>query len=143
MAENKTKPTKASVKSYLDAIEDPGRREDCDFLVGLMTRITQHKPKMWAPGIVGFGNYHYKYASGREADAGLTCFASRKPDLSVYRAASGPDQAALLARLGKHKMGKACLSIRRLSEVDTGILEELVADSVAAIRRRYGSTDGG
>ncbi len=139
MAENKTKPTGASVESYLGAIEDATRRKDCDFLVKLMTKVTRSPATMWGPTIVGFGSYHYTYESGREGDACVTGFSSRKLDLTVYLTASSPEQEALLAKLGKHRMTKACLYIRRLSDVDTQVLEQLVAGSVAEVRRRYPS----
>ena len=90
---------------------------------------------MWGPTIVGFDTCHYRYASGREGDTAVTGFSPRKNDISVYLTAEGPDQAELLARLGRHKMGKSCLSIRRLSDVDPEVLEKLVADSVAAVKR--------
>ena len=138
MAENKTKPTDASVEDYLAAIEDETRRSDCAALVRLMSRITKQPPRMWGSSIVGFGSYHYKYESGREGDAGLTGFSPRKGDISVYLVASGAEQEQLQAKLGKHKMGKACLYIRRLSDVNTKVLVQLVAGSVAAVRRRYG-----
>ena len=93
---------------------------------------------MWGNSIVGFGSYHYRYDSGREGDACATGFSARKSDISVYLSASGERQEQLLAQLGRHKMGKACLSIRRLSEVDVNVLEQLVVDSVAEIKRRYG-----
>ena len=142
MAENKTKPTGASVEGYLDAIKDEIRRKDCDFQVKLMTKITGSGPQMWGPSIVGFGHYRYKYESGREGEACVAGFSSRKPDLTVYLVDSGRKQDALLAKRGKHKMGKACLYIRRLSDVDIKVLEQLVAESVAEIKRRYGSAEG-
>jgi hypothetical protein len=138
MAENKTKATDASVDDYTGAIEDESRKKDCHALIKLMTRVTRQKPKMWGTSIVGFGSYHYKYDSGREGDSCLTGFSSRKGDISVYLTASAPNQDELLARLGKHKMGKACLYIRRLSDVDLKVLAELVSGSVAEIKRRYG-----
>ena len=138
MAENKTKVTNASVDDYLAAIEDSTRRADCTALVKLMVEITKQPPVMWGSSIVGFGSYHYKYESGREGDACVTGFSSRKGDISVYLSASGAQQEQLLAKLGRHKMGKACLSIRRLSEIDLKVLEQLIADSVAEVRRRYG-----
>jgi len=138
MTENKTQPTDARVEDYLSAIEDETRRIDCEALVRLMSRVTKQAPRIWGGNIVGFGSYHYKYESGREGDAALTGFSSRKGDISVYLAASGTDQEQLLARLGKHKMGKACLYIRRLSDVDSMVLEQLVAASVAEVQRRYG-----
>jgi hypothetical protein len=92
---------------------------------------------MWGPGIVGFGSYRYRYESGRTGEWCVTGFAARKGDLSVYLMAEGARQQALLARLGRHRMGKACLSIRRLADVDAAVLEQLVADSVAQVRRRH------
>ena len=136
MSENKTKASDASVDAYLEAIEDPARRTDCQALVRLMQSITRERPRMWGSSIVGFGSYHYRYESGREGDACATGFSSRKTDISVYLTADFPGQEALLSRLGKHKMGKACLSIRRLSDVDIGVLEQLVARSVEAARER-------
>jgi hypothetical protein len=138
MAENKTKATDANVDEHIAAIGSEEQRKDCLSLVKLMSKITKAKPRLWGPSIVGFGSYHYKYESGREGDAGLTGFASRKNGIVVYLVASGPDQDALLARLGRHKMGKSCLYIRRLSEVDAQVLEQLVAGSVAEVKRRYG-----
>jgi len=138
MAENKTKATEASVESYLSAIEDEARRRDCEALAKLMTKATKQQPKMWGTSIVGFGSYHYKYESGREGDSCLTGFSSRKGDISVYLVASFPGQEELLSKLGKHKMGKGCLYVRKLSDVDLKVLEQLVVGSVAERKRRYG-----
>lgn len=138
MAENKTKATTASVKSYLSAIEDEARRKDCEALAKLMTKATKQKPKMWGTSIVGFGSYHYKYESGREGDACLTGFSSRKGDISLYLVAGFPGQAELLSKLGKHKMGGGCLYVRKLSDVDRKVLEQLVVGSVAERKRRHG-----
>lgn len=142
MAELKTKATQASVADYLAAIEDPKRRADCELLSQMMRKITGEEPKMWGPSIVGFGHYKYTYESGHSGEACQTGFASRKGDISVYLVASSAGQDELLAKLGKHKMGKACLYIRRLSDVDLKVLEKLVAGSVAEIRRRYGGVAG-
>lgn len=138
MAEQKTKPTAASVDGYIGAIADEGRRRDCLDLTAMMSRITGEKPKMWGPSIVGFGTYHYTYDSGHEGNSCVTGFSSRKDAISVYLVAGWTDQEKLLAKLGKHKMGKACLYIKRLSDVDTEVLEQLIAGSVAEVRRRYG-----
>jgi len=137
VAENKTKATEASVESYLSTIQDEARRKDCEALAKLMTKATKEEPTMWGTSIVGFGSYHYKYASGREGDACLTGFSSRKGDISVYLT-SFPGQEELLAKLGKHKMGKACLYIRKLSDVDLTILEQLIVGCVAEQKHRYG-----
>jgi hypothetical protein len=139
MAEAKTKPTAASVAAYLAAIEDPKRRADCEAIGQIMRQVTGQQPRMWGAGIVGFGHYRYTYASGHSGESCQTGFAARKGDISVYLVAEGPDQQALLARLGKHKMGKACLYLRRLDDIDLPVLEALIAGSVAAVRQRYGS----
>jgi hypothetical protein len=137
VSSNKTEANDASVDDYLASIADPERRADCQVLLRIMQKITKQRPQMWGSSIVGFGSYHYKYESGREGDSCATGFYSRRSEISVYLTASFPEQEALLARLGKHKMGKACLSIRRLSDVDRSVLEELVAKSVEAILARY------
>ena len=138
MAENKTKPTGASVQSYISSIADETRRKDCEALAKLMAKATKQQPKMWGTSIVGFGSYHYKYASGREGDSCLTGFSSRKGDISVYLTASFPGHDELLSKLGKHKMGKACLYIRRLSDVDLQVLEKLIAGTAAERKHRHG-----
>jgi len=138
MTENKTQPTDASVERYIAAVEDESRRADCKTLAKLMAKATKQKPKMWGTSIVGFGSYHYKYDSGREGDSPLAAFSSRKGALSVYLMASFPGQVQLLSRLGKHKMGKACLYIRKLNDIDVKVLEQLVVGSVAEVRRRHG-----
>jgi hypothetical protein len=135
MAKNKTTETEASVDSYLAAIEDEARRNDCEALVKLMTKATKHQPKMWGASIVGFGSYHYKYESGREGDTCIVGFSSRKGDISVYGLNAAPSLEALLAKLGKHKAGKGCLYIKTLDDVDLKVLEKLVADAVAAKNR--------
>ena len=137
MAENKTKETDASVDGYIGAIDDESRRKDCKALVKLMTKATRQKPKMWGSSIVGFGSYHYRYDSGREGDSCLVGFSSRKGDISLYIMASFPGHDELLAKLGKHKLAKACLYIRQLSDVDTTVLEQLVAGSFEAKARQY------
>lgn len=142
MAENKTKATEASVEAHLASVDSESVRADCQALLKLMAEWTKEKPKMWGPSIVGFGSYHYRYESGREGDACATGFAARKNEIAIYLVAEGADQTALLGRLGRHKMGKACLYIRRLSEVDTGVLRQLVQGSLQALRSRYGPAPG-
>ena len=137
MAENKTKVTEASAESYFSAIEDEARRKDCEALAKLMTKATKQKPKMWGTSFVGFGSYHYKYESGREGDSCLTGFSSRKGDISIYILASFPEREELLSKLGKHKTGKGCLYIRKLSDVDPKVLEQLIVSAVAERKRRY------
>lgn len=138
MAENKTKASDAGVEAHLAAIENEAVRADCQALARLMAAWTKEPPKMWGPSIVGFGSYHYRYESGREGESCATGFAARKSEIAVYLMAEAEQQAELLARLGRHKMGKACLYLRRLSEVDAGVLEALVKGSLAELRRRHG-----
>jgi hypothetical protein len=138
MAENKTRATDASVRAYLDAIPDAARRQDCEALAALMERVTGAPPVMWGDSIVGFDSYHYRYDSGREGDACLVGFSSRKGDISVYLYCGAAELEALRERLGRHKMGKACLYLRRLDDVDQGVLEQMVAQSAAATRALYG-----
>lgn len=137
MAENKTKPTDASVDDYIPSIADEARRADCRYLVGMMSRVTGEPPRMWGASIVGFGTYHYRYASGREGDFFLTGFSSRKADLSLYVMAGFASFPALMAKLGRHRTGKSCLYVRRLADVDLEVLEELVRRSVKETRERH------
>src|SRR5687768_11936007 len=113
------------------------QRNDAQTLVALMRRVTKQEPRMWGPSIVGFGSYHYKYASGHEGDSALTGFAARGRELVVYIAPDFEGRDVLLAELGKHKTGKVCVYIRRLADVDLKVLEKLVARSVADTKRRY------
>jgi hypothetical protein len=138
MAENKTKVTDASVKAYFSSIEDDARRKDCEALADLMAKATKQEPKMWGSSIVGFGSYHYKYESGREGDSCLTGFSSRKGDITIYILASFPGREELLSKLGKHKTGKGCLYIRKLSDVDPEVLEQLVAGTISERKRHDG-----
>jgi len=138
MAENKTRATEASVEEYVAAIADEQRRKDCETLIKLMKKVTRKPATLWGSSIVGFDSYHYRYESGREGDWCITGFSSRKSDISVYLMASGPNQESLLTQLGRHKMAKSCLSIRRLSDIDMKVLEQLVVESVAEVKRRYG-----
>ncbi len=137
MAENKTQPTAGDVEAFLDAVSDPQRREDARALSALMEEVTGEPPRIWGSSIVGFGSYHYRYDSRREGDAAAVGFSPRAKELVVYLSADAAEKEALLARLGKHKVGKSCLYIRSLADVDKGALRELVAGSLAAIRDRY------
>ena len=137
MAETKTKPTGASVDAYLASRASPEQLADCKAIMAMCKRVTKQQPKMWGPSIVGFGSYHYKYASGHEGDSALAAFAVRGSELVVYIAAGFEGRDVLLAKLGKHKTGKVCVYIRRLANVDREVLETLVARSVAETRRRY------
>ncbi|HRY44069.1 MAG TPA: DUF1801 domain-containing protein [Thermoanaerobaculia bacterium] len=136
MAEPKTKKTDASVEAFLDAVADPGRREDARAVLALMKRITGEEPKMWGPSIVGFGSYTYTYASGRTGDWPIAGFSPRKQALTLYVMPGFEKDADLMKRLGKHKTGKSCLYLNRLADVDAGVLEELVRRSVERMRNR-------
>ena len=130
MATLKTVSNDQSVDAFLAAIEDARKRADCMTLRALMQEVTGEPAQMWGDAIVGFGSYHYKYASGREGDWFLTGFAPRKQALTVYIMAGFDDYDALMARLGKHTTGKSCLYIKRLDDVDLDVLRELVRRSV-------------
>ena len=139
MADNKTKPTKVSVATFIEALTDQSKRADAKALVKLMQRATGEKPKMWGPSIIGFGCYHYTYDSGREGDMPLIGFSPRKAATVLYNMAGFSDSKALLAKLGKHTTGKGCLYIKKLADVDQQVLEALIVKSVAAMRARYPS----
>ncbi len=135
--EAKTKPTKMSPIQFIAGIEDESLRSDCRVIMKLMKSVTGEPPKMWGPSIIGFGSYHYKYASGHEGDACLVGFAPRKPNMVLYVMAGFTRRNALLAKLGKHKTGKACLYIRSLKDIDMQVLESLVTESVRYMRELY------
>ena len=137
MAENKTKPTDASVEDYIASRASAQQRTDCRELMAVLKRITREPPKMWGPSIVGYGSYRYTYESGRTGEAPLAAFAIRGRELVVYLLAEGDKQKVLLARLGKHKMTKSCLYFKQLADLDKSVLEQLVARSVAEAKRRY------
>jgi hypothetical protein len=139
MPENKTKPTKTSVTAFIDALPDQAKRADAKALVKLLQSATGEKPKMWGPSIIGFGTAHYAYDSGREGDSPLIGFSPRKAANVLYGAKSCKGADALLAKLGKHTLGKGCLYIKKLADVDSKVLEELVKKSVAATRARHAS----
>jgi hypothetical protein len=137
MGEIKTHRTVSSVDAFIDGIADDARREDCTTLLGLMKRVTGEDPAVWSSGVVGFGTFHYTSSSGQEGDWFPVGFASRKAAITIYLGLSLEEAAGLLAKLGKHKTGKGCIYIKRLADVDLAILEELVADSYARIKRAY------
>ncbi len=141
MAEAKTRATEAGVDEYIAARASDEQRSDCRTLMSMLGRITGAKPTMWGPSIVGYGAYRYRYESGRVGEACMTGFAIRGKELVVYLTAEGKDQAALLSRLGKHRMGKSCLYFKRLADLDAGVLEQLVASSLAELQRRYPASD--
>jgi hypothetical protein len=139
MAELKTKKTGQSVAKFLSAVTDDQRRRDCRIVSKMMREATGTKPQMWGASIVGFGSYHYKYASGREGDWLVTGFSPRKRDLTLYIMAGFARYPALLRKLGKHRTGKSCLYIKKLADVDLEVLRELIERSVESVRRSASS----
>lgn len=138
MAENKTQPTGASVEEYLAARADAQQLADCRELMALLGKITRQPPRMWGPSIVGYGRYRYTYESGRTGEAPRVGFAVRGREIVVYLLVEEERQKSLLAKLGKHRMGKVCLYFKRLADLDRPVLEQLIANSVAEVRRRHG-----
>ena len=136
MADNKTVKTGASVEEFIAGVENSRRREDGVALLEMMREITGLEPEMWGPSIIGFGDLHYKYESGREGDMFLTGFSPRKRSLSLYIASDFAEYDSLLARLGKHRKSVSCLYINKLADVDMDVLRELV-------RRSYESAKEG
>lgn len=137
MAENKTKPTSVSPHDFVANVEKDWQREDAVWLMEMMERVVGEPPKMWGPSIIGFGRYRYKYESGREGDGALAGFSPRKDNTVVYLGGVIPDQADLLKKLGPHKMGRACLYLKKLDTINRDVLEELVVKSMKATQAKY------
>ena len=135
--ELKTKQTEVTVDAFIDAVPDEGRREDARKLRGMMERVSGYPARMWGPTIVGFGRYHYRYASGHEGEMARIGFSPRAKELVLYVLDGSPRQQAMLDRLGKYKTGKCCLYIKRLSDVDVDVLEELAVDALDHMREKY------
>ena len=135
--EQKTQADTGLVDDFIAQLEDPGRRADSATLITLMQDVSGEPAVLWG-NMVGFGRYHYRYDSGHEGEAFLVGFAPRKAEFSIYLMGDGgPRRDDLLARLGKHRMGKACLYVKRLSDIDLGVLRELAALSVSTLRQKY------
>lgn len=130
MAELKTKQTDQSVQKFINEISDPVKRKDSKTVAAMMSEISGYKPKMWGPSIVGFGSYHYKYASGQEGDWPLIAFSPRKQNLTLYVLSGSDEENELLKKLGKHTTGKSCLYIKQLSDVDLPTLKTLIRKCV-------------
>ena len=136
MAESKTKPTAVSVDDYLASLPDQRKAVDARLLIQMMNEITGEPPVMWGPTMIGFGNWHYVYETGTHGDAFFTGFAPRSAALTIYLTAGLDVVQDELARLGKHKVGKGCLYIKRLSDIDLTVLREMIAKSDALTRNR-------
>ena len=137
MADNKTQPTDVDARDYVASVEHPTRRADAETLLDLMNRVTGWQPRMWGPSIVGYGRYHYLYDSGREGDFMVTGFSPRKTNLVLYVLPGYDDLGDVLAELGKHRIGKSCLYVNKLADVDIAVLEHIVRRGVDTMRERY------
>lgn len=140
-SDNKTVATEAPAEAFIDAVEHKTRKADAKVLLALFKKITGKQPVMWGPAVIGFGTYHYKYDSGREGDFLCTGFSPRKTALSIYIMPGYQDFGAILARLGKHKIGKSCLYINKLADVDMAVLEELIREGLVRMKEKYPDAD--
>ena len=137
MADNKTRPTRASVTAFMASIADQQMRSDAKKVAAMMRRATGKRARMWGPGIVGYGSYHYRYESGREGDFLITGFSPRKRALTIYIMCGFNRFQGLMSKLGKYKTGKSCLYVKRLADVDETVLEQLIHESVRYMRAHY------
>lgn len=137
MSDLKTKPNKNSVKAFIDSLENEKRKVDSFTLLKLFKEITKKKPIMWGDSIIGFGSYHYKYASGREGDWPVTGFSPRKQNLSIYIMLGFSNYQDLMEKLGKYKTGRSCLYINKLEDIDTKVLKKLLIQSVNDMKKNY------
>jgi hypothetical protein len=136
MAENKTIPNDQNVELFLNAVADEQQRRDSFALLDLMKEVTGLEPTMWGSSIVGFGSYHYKYDTGREGDTILAGFSPRKQNLTIYNMGGFEQDNDLLKKLGKHTMGKGCLYIKRLDDIDVPTLKRLIEESVKHVKHK-------
>lgn len=137
MAENKTQATDADVTGFIAQVEPDRRRTDSERLMDIFAEVTGYEPKMWGPTIVGYGSYHYKYDSGREGDFLATGFSPRKANLTLYIMPGYGDYKPILDRLGKHKLGKSCLYINKLDDVDEDVLKELIRTGLGDLNKKW------
>lgn len=135
MTELKTKPIKKDVNRFIQSVKDPQMRSDCETLTEIMEKITEAKGQMWGESIVGFGSYHYKYASGREGDWFLTGFSPRKQNLTIYIMSGFSRHNELMSKLGKYKTGKSCLYVKSLDDIDINIINSLIIESVNFLKK--------
>lgn len=135
--EPKTKATAVSVDAFIDAVENPARRDDARQVLQLMAEVSGEPPTMWGPSMIGYGKYRYVYDSGHSGEAMVVGFSPRKANLVLYVGGEEPERQALLARLGKHKTGKSCVYVNRLADIDQDVLRDLTRYSIAQTRARY------
>lgn len=138
MAKNKTTETENSITDFINAVENQQKRDDSFKLLEIMRDVSGHDPKMWGPSIIGFGSYHYKYAGGHEGDAPLIGFSPRKAAISLYVFTGLDQHRHLLNDLGKFKMGKACIYIKKLSDINEEQLVLLINETIAYLKSKYG-----
>jgi len=143
MAELKTKENQASVDAFLDTVADEKTRKDCYTLIKAMSSVTKAKPMMWGGSIIGFGTYHYKYASGHEGDMCQVGFSPRKGKISLYLSCGLGRSPEIMARLGKHKAGKGCIYIKSTDDIDLDVLKELMVASLAALKEQVAAMKKG
>lgn len=139
MAKNKTNETESSVIDFINNSDDQAKIKDAFELVNIMQKVSGFEPKMWGPSIIGFGSYHYKYASGHEGDAPLAAFSPRKAAISLYFHLPAEEREDLLAKLGKHKAAKGCIYVKKLTDIDVEILKKMVSISVKELQKQYPS----
>ncbi|HYH55922.1 MAG TPA: DUF1801 domain-containing protein [Anseongella sp.] len=139
MTKSKTTETAESVTGFLNSVADEKQRNDSFRLAGIMKEQTGYEPRMWGPSIVGFGSYHYKYASGHGGDAPLVGFSPRKNEFPLYLAGDFTGKEALLSAFGRHRAGKACIYIKKLGDIDTSVLRKMIDASVSFLQERYPS----
>jgi len=138
MAKNKTAETENSITEFINSnVENEVKRKDSFKLIEIFKTITGHEPKMWGPSIIGFGSYHYKYASGHEGDAPLAAFSPRKDSLVLYFATEFEKREELLSQLGKHKSSKACVYAKKLDDIDIAVLETMTKNSISSVTKLY------
>src|SRR5687768_8342737 len=139
MAKNKTTKTEQSVDDFIKAVESETKRDDSRRLMDIMTQLTGEKPYMYGPSIVGFGSYHYKYASGHEGDAPLAGFSPRKAAISLYFAPDFPEKEKLVEKLGKCTVAVSCIYVKKLDDIDEAVLKKMITASVKHVRKMYPS----
>ena len=140
MAKNKTTETESSVADFLNTLSDTAKREDSQRLIELLQNHTGYAPKLWGSSIIGFGTYHYKYASGHEGDAPIIGFSPRKEAITLYLYPDFESKAELLQNLGKHKAGKGCIYVKKLADINEPVLLKMVSASQDFIQKQYPSS---
>lgn len=135
--EQKTKPTDASVNEFIEQIEKPSKKQDAYRLLDIFYEETGYEPVLWGPSIIGYGAYHYKYATGHEGDAAITGFSPRKTAHALYLDPGDNRREELLSKLGKHKSGKSCVYINKIADIDEAVLREMIRRTVTAVKERY------